>query len=289
MNDQKDIQKNKQTSSQNRHVDGYVRDDKNLDSKDVYSFILKKTEKLVAALYMVTDCMDTDDAIKMRMRLIGVDVLSAAHKISVLSPVEKHTHITSVKLQVSEIISLVSIASTIGFISEMNSRILIKEFGLLVVELGSHQGQIGGLQLGHGQAESRKISDFILSDDMFKIEDDHTSNSNIYKSGSGPIKPKKTMMSFSSNQGLGSLPSKSTSQNYYKGQMEFIPQKEDRAQKIKDIIKDTKNMDGVSIKDISVAFSNCSEKTIQRELNNLVSIGQIKKIGEKRWSRYSLA
>lgn len=44
----------------------------------------------------------------------------------------------------------------------------------------------------------------------------------------------------------------------------------------------------VGIKDISKAVKGCSEKTIQRELINLVSEGVLKKEGERRWSRYSI-
>lgn len=44
----------------------------------------------------------------------------------------------------------------------------------------------------------------------------------------------------------------------------------------------------ISIKDISSKISGCSEKTIQRELNNLVDIKKVSKFGDKRWSRYAL-
>jgi hypothetical protein len=44
----------------------------------------------------------------------------------------------------------------------------------------------------------------------------------------------------------------------------------------------------VSIKDIAVNVLGCSEKTIQRELNALVDDNIIKRIGEKRWSKYIL-
>jgi predicted HTH transcriptional regulator len=47
--------------------------------------------------------------------------------------------------------------------------------------------------------------------------------------------------------------------------------------------------DGITIKDISNQFADCSEKTIQRELNLLILKGQIKKSGAKRWSRYKIA
>ncbi len=45
----------------------------------------------------------------------------------------------------------------------------------------------------------------------------------------------------------------------------------------------------IMIKDVVPLVERCSEKTIQRELLGMVSSGILKKIGEKRWSRYSLA
>ncbi len=43
-----------------------------------------------------------------------------------------------------------------------------------------------------------------------------------------------------------------------------------------------------TIKDISEIITDCSEKTIQRELNTLIEDNQVKRQGERRWSRYSL-
>ena len=59
----------------------------------------------------------------------------------------------------------------------------------------------------------------------------------------------------------------------------------DRRTRILEIIKDKKD---ASIKDISTVISDCSEKTIQRELMSLISEGVISKTGERRWSRYSI-
>lgn len=44
----------------------------------------------------------------------------------------------------------------------------------------------------------------------------------------------------------------------------------------------------VSIKDISDNIKDCSEKTIQRELNSMIENGLIKREGKRRWSQYSL-
>lgn len=290
MNDQKDNLKNKETNTKSKYTGDFVRNDKNVDNKDVYAFVLKKTEKLVAALYMVTDCMDTDDAIKMKMRLLGVDVLSAVHKIPVLSPSEKHVHITSTRLEINEIVSLVDISATIGFISEMNANILRREFNVLIHELGLHQGRTGVKNEEGDRFENRKISEFILSDEMFKIDKSESPSLGVTSPESlALIGHKKTGLSAGLSNRLSNLPARLNGQIKDKGHLELSQPKEDRSQKIKDIIKDKGGEFGLSIKDISVSFSDCSEKTIQRELNTLVSLGKIKKTGEKRWSRYMLA
>lgn len=45
----------------------------------------------------------------------------------------------------------------------------------------------------------------------------------------------------------------------------------------------------IMIKDITPLINGCSEKTIQRELSSMVKSGLLRRMGEKRWSRYSLA
>ena len=55
------------------------------------------------------------------------------------------------------------------------------------------------------------------------------------------------------------------------------------------IIAILKRKKEIMIKDVSSLVSGCSEKTIQRELSAMVRAGVLKKMGEKRWSRYSLA
>ena len=54
------------------------------------------------------------------------------------------------------------------------------------------------------------------------------------------------------------------------------------------ILKILKKKDNLTVKDIAQVISDCSEKTIQRELLALVEKSVLKKVGERRWSRYSL-
>jgi hypothetical protein len=293
MNDQKDSFKNRQKIGNSPLGQDSVFNHLDIENKEVYSFVIKKTEKIVTALYMVTDCMDTDDAIKMRMRLRGVDLLSSVHQISVLSPAEKHAHLTATRLQVGELLSLVDVSLSIGFISRMNAEILKREFLLLIDELVAEQAHYRDRLPSSSMYENRKISDFVLSPEMFNSDDSEGAPRSLSESlqlanardlHKGQIFKKTSSLIGSQNKnvGLGQASShivKSETSN------ENSVSKKDRSETIKNIIKDKGE---VSIKDISVAFSDCSEKTIQRELNDLISKGQIKKIGEKRWSRYSL-
>jgi hypothetical protein len=61
--------------------------------------------------------------------------------------------------------------------------------------------------------------------------------------------------------------------------------KSERQNTILALIKKKKEL---TIKDLSEVIKDCSEKTIQRELISLISMGVLKRTGERRWSKYSL-
>ena len=54
------------------------------------------------------------------------------------------------------------------------------------------------------------------------------------------------------------------------------------------ILNFIKGHNNTSIKDIVPNIVGCSEKTVQRELLELINEGKILKTGERRWSRYSI-
>lgn len=63
-------------------------------------------------------------------------------------------------------------------------------------------------------------------------------------------------------------------------------QRSERQKVIKDILA---SQGQATIKDISDRMPEYSEKTVQRELVSMVSLGEVVKEGERRWSRYRLA
>jgi hypothetical protein len=274
MNNQKDTQK----TGLNSYGQVSVPDVKTLSIKHVYEFANKKTEKLVTALYMVTDCMDTDDALKSKLRQLGVELLSDMYKLSSLSPMDKHTHISSSLAHVDEILSFVEIAYTIGFISEMNTVILKKEFLILIGELEGHQKKDKHFTF---TLDEQMFSMPVLPENNFQINGNQNNGSMIKDTSSNSNKKTNfNRMSFNNQKQNSSSDYISKSLNH----VASVSEKKDRTDKIISLVKDKE----VSIKDISIAFTDCSEKTIQRELNSLVSKGQVKKTGSKRWSRYTL-
>jgi hypothetical protein len=60
----------------------------------------------------------------------------------------------------------------------------------------------------------------------------------------------------------------------------------DRGERIKTVLEAKPD---ATIKDIAEVITDVSEKTIQRELNSLIEKGQVKRQGERRWSKYSIA
>lgn len=244
---------------------------KSLVNNATYEYINKKTEKLVTALYMVTDCMDTDDALKCKIRLLGVELLSDTYKINNLSPIDRKNQTNLTLSHINEILSLIEISCTIGFISDMNTSILKKELVNLISEFNLNDS-------------TDKHFSFTLNEEMFDLPRpiEENSNNNLRKSFKNNIKDKRTEygMSFS-NMSLIKGPKIPVSDSL---------NKKERSDKILALIKDIQNKvgyeEGVSIKDISVGFTDCSEKTIQRELNSLVSKSLIHKTGSKRWSKY---
>lgn len=262
-------------------------------------FATKKTQKLVTALYMVSDCMEADEALKSKMRSLGVSLLSDIHELAQLRASDKHFTTASCVSRIDEIISFVEIAFIIGFVSEMNTNILKNEFSILRSELLKFQAKNQTNAPGNPAFASSPVTHFSINRESLAVplpiyEEPqslpkpfwaHDTNNvpNTNEESKGQIKDNKEHMSFTKKFEMLSFKSKMNSVSNNVPKSFTKEEKSDRKTRIVQLIKGKKE---VSIKDISSSFTDCSEKTIQRELNDLVLNGQIRKSGEKRWSRY---
>jgi hypothetical protein len=155
---------------------------------------------------------------------------------------------------VLEILGLLTVAKNAALISDTNYEIIHREFSSLVP-----QG------LGIGEIFNRIE---IQKEPEIKAE----KRPQLYLSSSVPAQPVKDK--------AHRIPSKEPKEGV------VAVKKNSRQTTILGLLKRKKE---IMVKDVVPLIPGVSEKTIQRELLALVSSGILKKTGEKRWSKYSLA
>ncbi len=269
--------------------------------KDFF-FSYKKTEKLVTALYMVTNFFSDHEPLKWNLRELAVSLLSLQTSLKekfLAGKEERDAVLDKIKLSVLEIVSLLEISFFAGYVSEMNFSILKTEFGVLLTEIDTKQKA--------KFAENK----FLFPDNFFlAVENTSFSNEGDNVEGSTPAVSTTGIVSNEIHKDniKGHSRGLSRAKHYYKGQeqssktnIDHVENKNSsdldssnsldiKKKRRQDIIMNLLNKKKeLIIKDISEVVKDCSEKTIQRELLALVKSGVLNKEGERRWSRYSLA
>lgn len=253
----------------------------NIAIKDSSIFMsYTKTDKLITALYIVTDIIEKEEPIRNKLRTLGTGILSDINllRTSIIASIPKQ-----VNSKVDEILSFLDIASAVGMISAMNYAILKKEFLELrqsIEEFG--QGSLSGFfaEISKGHRQSLSI------DHSFK------GHKKEYQSTGIGVQKGSTLMKALSDKAstLSNIRADTSNRN------NFDVLKQQRRNEVISIIKTTEN--GFTITDIktkakesplqSGALVSCGEKTLQRELVSMVKDGVLDKTGSKRWSRYFL-
>lgn len=168
------------------------------------------------------------------------------------------------KAYVREIMSLLTVAKNAGLLSEMNYVIVHREFENL-----STQGQTvtGFIQ----EAKEVKPEPQTLETVQERVGEKPASASMEYlppMPASSPTIKDKIVREPVEREGAVAL------------------KKNSRQAVILNLLKKKKE---IQVADVTPLIDGVSEKTVQRELLAMVASGILKKEGEKRWSRYSLA
>ena len=230
----------------------------------------RKVNKLITALYMVTDILDTTEPLRTRLRTLGAQIVSDTHSYSL-----------EIDRKIDEILSLLEIAFLVGMISEMNFNILKREF--LALKQSAQESQ-KGLSLPDKKVGVVDLEKFFDDDNIFRNnsfqEEPRSSRLGIGHTRIGVQKGGTLLKALSDK-----IPKLSLGGN------NFHVLKEERRKEIIAVIKD--NRDGLTITDIKSkgqgSLLNYGEKTLQRELVSMVKEGILRKAGEKRWSKYFLS
>ncbi len=233
-------------------------------AEDYLIYIFKKTEKITAALYLVSGLLKDDEPIKWELRDRGIDLLSSSFTASSSLPGDKNAVIQSLFTAALETLSLLNVAKISNLISTMNHRLLVREIDSVVGMLRDRL------------AQSAENAGYVLSESFFKTPD-------LFSTGfRSDSRNRSSIEAPSQHHGRGN---KADDKIVSQGHVSVQAKKNQRQEMILSVLR---TRSGVTIKDFSKVIQNCSEKTIQRELIELVEKGIVKKEGERRWSKYSL-
>ncbi len=233
-------------------------------AEDYLIYIFKKTEKITAALYLVSGLLKDDEPIKWELRDRGIDLLSSSFTASSSLPGDKNAVIQSLFTAALETLSLLNVAKISNLISTMNHRLLVREIDSVVGMLRDRL------------AQSAENAGYVLSESFFKTPD-------LFSTGFRSDSRNRASIEAASPR--AKQENNSDGKMVSQGHVSVQAKKNQRQEMILSVLR---ARSGVTIKDFSKVIQNCSEKTIQRELIELVEKGIVKKEGERRWSKYSL-
>ncbi len=251
-------------------------------------FVYKKTIKLSAGVYLVTNLLSDEEPLKWELRRYVQKLLSTTINVGSSSEFSRCEVNKTLSTYCLTIISILEVALYAGLISQMNYTILKDEFTAFVISLDEqiHKGPELHETLDRHFFELPK--EYHAPENNTGQERQTRKGSNLRGVYKGHTIGQSKDMSFNSiiigQKSISKYPQGHKGQSGISGQK--IEQKSIRKDNIISILKN--NPEPLTIKDISTNIKDCSEKTIQRELLGMVVSGVLKKEGERRWSRYSL-
>ena len=210
----------------------------------------RRAERIVVALHMLTNHVDPDEPVRRSLRQTAIGLLPAMLDLKDEMRSPASSAVMRAHSRVRELISVVRVAAVSGYASGQNAEIIIDALD----ELGNLIAASQRTMLS--ESVSLTKDDFVtgnLSDIRIK---DIRDTSSVRDSG------KSVVMSVK----------KSSIKVRSEGILEML-----------------KNNGDLAIKDIAAHMPEYGEKTIQRELSGLIAAGKVKRTGDKRWSRYSVA
>lgn len=219
--------------------------------------IYNQSYRLAAAVFAISNVLDQGEELRTKIKKLSLDLVSLSVNLKDTNFIDAQKLTSMIEKNCLELMSMLDIASVAGLISKMNGTVIKEEFETFIGELKKFSERF---------EQSRGLS-------VKNLLADH--------SGPAPQSPVIT----GPREGSETFKSPQIS-------VESKPEINGNGPKRKDLRKHTilefiKGHDNASIKDIVPNIRGCSEKTVQRELIELINEGKVKRMGERRWSRYS--
>lgn len=275
----KDMNINESLTDEREGLVGSSNKIKRIPHEGLFMSVTKKAEKIATALYMLTDLIPEGDPMRHQIRKVSLSVLSDTRMLTYSLTGDVYFHVGKIISKSWEIVSLTEVCVVVGFISDMNYRVLKNALVDFIGDLRNKQRiegfkRLEDMKIGEGEASNITLnSDFFqVTEQELRTEISQTKNIKDIDKGHN-----KAIVSFKNPVTVNKV-QKSISENSDNKMTE-------RKAKIQALVIEKKD---ISIRDILLYFKDFSSKTILRDLNALIEEGKIKKTGDRRWSRYSV-
>ncbi|HXK39978.1 MAG TPA: hypothetical protein VJ837_04050 [Candidatus Paceibacterota bacterium] len=235
-------------------------------------FLIGRAQKIATATYLVSGLFPEREPLREALRKDALELLSDIRNLSD-SELEAERVTASVRAVLERILSLSTLALRSGMVSPMNH-------DFLKAELESFANDINALSQAKKDSipieRSLKGTEAMSAGSLMLLKDlAHKGHSKGHGKGHGRIVIKRDSRSIFGEfkEMNGSIKDIAVS----------VQSGNDRKEKIRRIIEEKGSL---TIKDIAGVAPEYSEKTIQRDLVDMVESGRLKKKGERRWTVY---
>jgi len=274
----------------------------NQESFNDLSFIAQKAQKILTALYMVTDFLSVDDPVRKQTR-VDMSHITQTYFYLLTGSQESSRSLVDVYNLLVSVCGNVALMQNIGLLSVMNANVLTEEILGIMRMTSDYLKQYHDSSFD--QKDLKEINDFSFGDNFFAVAQKSQGFAPSSKSQDISLVKKDEVKEVSQNplsspapepiikktpSSLGSIKSVIQMQEedadhvrQTKGQS--VSAKAQRHKVINTILSQKRN---VSINDIADVLQDCSTKTIQRDLQDMINTGHVVKQGDRRWSVYNL-
>lgn len=250
MDESNDIQK---AGSLSRFFDGSSVRTNPFGSNQAAHRAYRRAERLVAALYLVTNHISREEPLRASVRSEALLILEGVLSLRDEMRATESQNINHCRVSIRHLVSLVRMLPVAGLLSIQNTNVVVEGLD----ELGNF------LEVSRGSPLSESIS--LRREDFLDVNGTPLKDITDIRS----IKDTKIIKDVSNvsetRPGVGLSV---------------------REQSILGVLRGGGEL---GIRDIASNLPEYSEKMIQRDLVGLVGAGRVKKTGLKRWSRYSIA
>jgi hypothetical protein len=308
-----DYQKDKEI---NLYKENYLLDSVFIKDTE-FQYIFKKTEKIVTAIYLVTNFLVTEEPLKWSLRKSATSLLKSAMTFSRMSLSDREMRVHELNSSILETSSNFDLAFRSGFVSTMNYEVINFEISRLAASVaGYHSGSISSNKSLFDenyfdvQKDSTNDSSNVSNETPNNVFNNFSANSVIKDRNNNFIKDNNKghdfykghkNLSYDTNKGRigyetqtgsesnsNNISNETSAKKTSKTNSRTPRIKKTNSERRNIITTEIKKQGEVSVKDISKILPTLSEKTLQRELLAMVDDGILLKKGERRWSRYSI-